>query len=105
MTFLSAFTRLATDERMPDREMLRTGLRRFHIRLHHQSTGPQHRRFRWIALGVWLMVTAGMIAIGATLGAGGPRGSCGQTMVMTCATPATAHRPAVPVRGTTVLMP
>lgn len=104
VTLLSAFTRLASDEGMPDRERLRNGprnvLRRFRVRPPYQLSGPRYRRFQRIALGVWLLATVVMIAVGAVLGTSGPHRICDQPMAMTCANPVNGHRPATPARGT-----
>jgi len=99
---LSAFTRLASGEEMPDGEKIRAGSRRAWRRL---------RRARWrctmrkicqrlgiqrAVLLLWLLITAAMIAVALTLNAGGGHGTCTQTAAMICIRPAPAHSPGSP---------
>lgn len=102
---MSAFNRLASDERMPDRERLRKGprsaLRRPPARRHSVRRGPYPRlSLQWIALVLWLLATAVLIATGITLGTSGGRSTCDSPMTVTCVSPASRHSPPSSPRST-----
>lgn len=105
VTLVSAFNRLTSDERMPDWERTPHGLRRFRVRLHYQLSRSQYRRFRRISLGLWLLITAVMIAVGALLGTSGAHRTCNQPMAMTCANPVTDRHPGTPAPSLTAPAP
>ena len=104
---LSAFTRLASGEDMPDREKIRAGPPRALRRL---------RRARWrssihrmcqrlgiqrAALLLWLLTTAAFIAVALALNAGGDHGTCIETTAMVCVDPAPGHSTGSPWNNTT----
>jgi len=105
---LSAFNRLESGEEMPDREKTSAGPRRAYRRL---------RRTRWrfslrrmcrrpgfpgaMLLLLWLLATAGMIAVALVLNAGGNRGTCTEMAAMICAGPVSGHSPGPSDNATT----
>jgi hypothetical protein len=100
---LSVFSRLASDEEMPDREEARAVSRRAFRRLHRARRRSHLRRVRQ-RLGVrgaallllWLLATAALIAVALALTVGGNRGTCTETAAMICAGPAPGHSPGSP---------
>ena len=104
---LSAFTRLASGEEMPDREKLRAGSRRALRRLRRarwRATGRkmcQRLGIQRAALLLWLLATAAVIAVALALNAGAGHGTCTETAAMICIDPAPAHSPGSPSHSTT----
>jgi hypothetical protein len=99
---LSAFTRMASDEEMPDRENLRPGSRRALRRLRRARWRSSLRRvcerlgIQRAALLLWLLTTAAVIAVALALNAGGGHGTCAETAAMICVGPAPGHSPGFP---------
>ncbi len=106
---LASFTELATGEEMPALEKVRTGLRRPTYRPHRRQRSRrglasrivramwQRLGFRWMALLLWVTITAGLIAVGVALSAGGGQaGRCTTAWPVVCANPvpATSSPPA-----------
>jgi len=102
---LSAFTRLVSDEKMPDREKIRVGSRRARRPLRHARWRFSLRRvcrrlgLQRAALLLWLLTTAALIAVALTLNAGG-RGTCTETAAMTCVAPASEYSSVPASHGT-----
>jgi hypothetical protein len=94
---LSAFTRLASDEEMPDREKIRAGSRRALRLLRHArwryNLGRVCQRlgFQRAALLLWLLTTAALMAVALALGAGSDHGKCTEAAAMVCVGPASGH--------------
>ena len=104
---LSAFTRLASGEKMPGREKARAGSRRALRRLRRARWRSTARRvFRRLGLQravllLWLLTTtAAAIAVALAPSAGGDHGTCTETAAMTCISPAPGHSPGPPSRTT-----
>jgi hypothetical protein len=104
---LSAFTRLASGEEMPDREKVRAGSRRALRRLRRARWRPSARRV-WQRLGIqravlllWLLTTAAVIAVALALNAGGDHGTCTGTVATICVDKAPQHSPGSPSDNTT----
>ena len=104
---LSAFTRLASDEEMPDREKIRAGSRRALRRLRRVRWRSSVRRMgqrlgiQRAALLLWLLTTAALIAVALALNADGDHGTCTETVAMVCVEPAPGHSPGSPSHSTT----
>ncbi len=96
---LSAFTRLASGEDMPDREKIRAGPRRALRRLRRARWRSSVRRMcqrlgiQRAALLLWLLATAAMIAVALALNAGGDHAACVESLATVCAGPAPGHSP------------
>jgi hypothetical protein len=103
---ISAFTQLASDEEMPDREKIRAGSRRALRRLCHARWRSNVRRvcqrlgLQRAALLLWLLITAVMIAVALVLNAGGGHATCTETAAMICIDPAPQHSPRSPSHNT-----
>lgn len=99
---LSAFTRLASGDEMPDGEKIRSGSRRAWRRLRRARGRPTVRKIcqrlgiQQALLLLWLLTTAAMIAVALALNAGGSHRTCTETAVMTCISPAPGHSPGSP---------
>ncbi len=104
---LSAFTRLASSEDMPDREKIRAGSRRALRRLRRARWRSSVRRvcrrlgIQRAALLLWLLATAALIAVALALNAGGNHGTCTEMAAMICVDPAPGHSPGSPSHKTT----
>jgi hypothetical protein len=105
---LSAFNRLASDGEMLDRERIKTGSRRAMRRLRHARWRSSFRRvrqrlgFRRVALLLWLLTTAALIAaVALALTVGGAPTTCPETVVEICTGPAPGHSPGTSSRNTT----
>jgi Protein of unknown function (DUF3040) len=92
--WLSTFTRLASDEEMPDREKIRTcsaqaraRLRRAQWRSRVRSAVSQE--FQRAALLLWLATSAALLAVALALTAG--HHACAGTGATACAHPAPQH--------------
>lgn len=100
---LSAFTRLASGEDMPDREKVLAGSRRAVWRLRRARWRSRSRRAArrlvWErTFLLWLLTTAVLIAAAVTagalsLGANGDGGTCTATVALVCVGPAPGHSP------------
>lgn len=95
---LSAFNRLASDEEIPDRERIRSGLRRPLRRLRRGRRRFSLRRAchqlgfqRNALLLLWLLTTAALIGGAVALSTDGHQGACTEMMGIACASPAPAH--------------
>jgi len=94
---LSMFNRLASDEKMPDRERTGAGARRAFRRLRRVLWRSRLREafnrlgFGRAALLLWLLTTAALIAVALALNAGGNRGTCTETAAMICIGPTPRH--------------
>jgi hypothetical protein len=94
---LSAFTRLASDEEMPDREKIRAGSRRALRRLRRARWRASLRRvcqrlgFQRAAALLCLLTTAAVIAITLVLNGGGDHAPCIQWVAAVCTSPAPKH--------------
>lgn len=95
---LSAFSRLAADEEIPDRETISAGSRRVFRRLRRARSRSRLRRaFRRLGfqrtalLVLWPLITAALIAVALALNVGGNRGTCTETAALICVTPASGH--------------
>jgi hypothetical protein len=103
---LFAFTRLASDEEMPDREKIRAVSRRSLRRLRRARWRSAVRRmFRRLGLQravllLWLLTAATVMAVGLALNVGGDHGACTETAAMICIDPAPGHSPASSSRDT-----
>jgi hypothetical protein len=99
---LSAFTRLASGEQMPDSEKIRADSRRALRRLRRAWWRPNVRRvcrrlgLQRAALLLWLLSTAAMIAVALVLSAGGGHGPCTETAAVVCVDPAWGTGQATP---------
>ncbi len=90
---LSAFTRLASGEEMPDRENVSTGPPQFLRRLHRSRWHYRLRRARQrggfqktALLSLWLLTTAALIAVVVILSTSGSHGNtCAETAPTACA--------------------
>lgn len=110
-SLLSAFTRLASDEEMPDREMVLAGPQRALRRLRHtgqrSSLSRVCRRLgfqRAALLLLWLLTTAALIAVVLVLSTGSDHGStCTEPMATACAGPAPGHSPGPSSNSVTVV--
>jgi hypothetical protein len=105
---LSAFTRLASGEEMPDREKIRASSRQALWRLRRarwrSSVARMSRRLgiQRIALLLWLLTTAALIAFALVLNASGDHGTCAETVAMVCVDPTPGHSSGSPSQsGTT----
>jgi hypothetical protein len=104
---LSAFTRLASGEEMPDTEKARAGSRRALRRLRRAQRRSSLRRvcqrlgFQRAALLLWLLTTAVVIAVALALNAGGGQATCTQTAAMICINTASEHGSGSPPHNTT----
>lgn len=104
---LSVFNRLASDEKMPDREKTRAGSQRAFRPLRRAPRRSRLRRvfhrlgFGRAALLLWLLTTAALLAVALALNAGGNRGTCTTTAAMTCISPAPGRSPGSPSVNTT----
>ncbi len=104
---LSAFTRLASGEEMPDGEKIRAGSRRALRRLRRARWRSNVRRvcqrlgLQRAALLLWLLATAALIAVALALSAGGDHGTCTEMAAMICVDPAPGHSPGSPSHNTT----
>ena len=103
---LSAFTRLASGEDMPDREKTRAGSRRSLRRLRRARMRANVRRvwqrlcFQRAALLLCLLTSAALIAVALALPAGGDHATCAETWAMVCTGPAPAHSPGLASHNT-----
>jgi len=94
---LSTFNRLASDEKMPDREAARAASRRAFRRLRRAPWRSRLREvfnrlgFERAALLLWLLTTAALIAAALALTAGGNRSTCTATAARTCIGPTPRH--------------
>jgi hypothetical protein len=95
---LSAFSRLASDEEIPNRETTPAASRRAFRRLRRDRRRSRVRRacrrlgFPGTALLVlWPLITAVLIAVALILNAGGNRGTCTETAAMICVAPASGQ--------------
>ena len=110
-SLLAAFTRLASGEEMPDREMVLAGPRRALRRLRRtrQSSGLSRlcRRLgfqRGALLLLWLLTTAALISVVVVLSTGSDHGStCAETAATACAGPAPRHSPGSSSNNVTVV--
>lgn len=100
---LSAFSRLASGEEMPDRETTSAGSRRAFRRLRRARRRASLRRtcrrlgFLGTALLLlWPLITAALIAVALALNAGGNRGTCTETAAIICVGPSSGHSPGSP---------
>jgi hypothetical protein len=99
---LSAFTRVASDEDMPDRENTRPAARRALRRLRRARWRSSLRKvcqrlgIQRAALLLWLLTTAAVIAVTLALNAGGSHITCAETAAMICVGPAPGHSPGSP---------
>jgi hypothetical protein len=105
---LSAFSRLTSDEEIPDREKIRSGSRRAFRRLRRGRRRSRLRRAcqrlgfqRTALLLLWLLTTAALIGVAVALSAGGNHGACTEMAGFTCASPAPAHSAGSPSRKST----
>jgi hypothetical protein len=104
---LSAFTRLASGEEMPDRERIRAGSRRALRRLRHARWHSNVRRMcqrlgiQRAAVLLWLLTTAALIAVALALNVGGGHATCTETAAMICVDLAPKHSPSSPSHNTT----
>jgi hypothetical protein len=96
---LSAFTRLASGEDMPDTEKVHPGwraLRRFR-RARWRATFRgvcQRLGFQRVAVLLWLLTTVALIAVALALNEGGGHAPCVGWMAAACTSPAPEHGPA-----------
>jgi hypothetical protein len=105
---LSAFTRLASGEEMPDREKV-PARSRWALRRSLRGRRRSGVRSRWQRLGFlraalllsWVLTTAALIAVAVILSTGGGHGTCTETVAMVCSGPAPGHSPASPSRSAT----
>jgi hypothetical protein len=104
---LSAFNQLASDGEMPDREKIKTGPGRAMRRLRHARWRSSFRRVRRrlgcrrVAVLLWLVITAVLIAaVALALNVGAPT-TCPETVVNICTGPAPGHSPGTPSRNAT----
>jgi hypothetical protein len=101
---LSAFTRLASGEVMPDREVIPARSRRplrLRARRHRSLRRVQSLGFQRAALLLlWLLTTAALIAVVVAISTG-DHGTCNETGTIACAGPAPGHSPGSPSRNTT----
>jgi|SRR5579875_48513 hypothetical protein len=103
---LSAFTWLASEEEMPDRERIPAGSRRALRRLRRARWRCSVRRlFRRLglqraALLVWLLTTAALIAVALSLNAVGGHGICTETAALACVDPAPGNGSGSPAHHT-----
>ncbi len=95
---LSAFTRLESDEDMPDRENIQAGPRRALRRLRRNRRHATWRRvcrrlgFRRASMLLWLLTTAALIAVALAFNDGGGHAPCAGWAGAACtATPAPEH--------------
>jgi hypothetical protein len=102
---LTAFTSLASGEKMPAREKLRArSLRAIHRsrrRRRRSRRGPVRRFGRRlgierVALLVWLLITVGLITTAVTLSRSGSQNACIERWSGICADAAPAHSSPVP---------
>lgn len=106
VALLSAFTRLASGEEMPDRERMPARSRR-HLRAPAWRRGSLRGVLRSLGfqraalLVLWLLTTAALIAVVVAVSTG-DHGTCGETVTIGCAAPVPGHGPASPSRGTTI---
>lgn len=107
-TLLSAFTRLASGEDMPDREKVparsRWALRRSLAGRRRSGAGGRWQRLgllRAALLLSWVLTTAALIGVAVVLSTGGGHGTCTETVAMVCSGPAPGHSPASPSRSAT----
>ena len=105
---LTAFTKLASGEKMPVREKLRAlSLRAIHRsrRKRGRSRRGPARRFALrlgaerVALLLWLVITIGLITTAVSLSRSGSQSACIERWPGICAEAAPAHSPPAPVRG------
>ena len=102
---LTAFTKLASGEKMPVREKLRAlSLRAIHRsrrRRRRSRRGPA-RRFvlrlgaERVALLLWLVITVGLITTAVSLSRSGSQSACIERWPGICAEAAPAHNPPAP---------
>jgi hypothetical protein len=94
---LSAFTRLESDEDMPDRENIQAGPRRALRRLRRARRRATWRRvcqrlgIQRAAVLLWLLTTAALIAVALALNNGGDHAPCVGWAGAVCTTPAPEH--------------
>jgi hypothetical protein len=113
---MSAFSRLAGDEEMPERERIRDdaprGLARVIRGRHHRGRGGARRaggrhgpsagwpgtweRGRWISVTVWLLISAALLSVALALGHDGSGARCAQWQGLTCVRQGTVPAPRVP---------
>jgi hypothetical protein len=103
---LTAFTKLASGEKMPVREKLRA----LSLRAIHRSRRRKRRRSRRgpvrrfglrlgaerVALLLWLVITVGLITTAVSLSRSGSQSACIERWPGICAEAAPAHSPPVP---------
>lgn len=105
---LFAFSRLASDEEMPDTEKTPAGSRRAFRRLRRARWRSSLRRAchrlgfqRTALLLLWPLITAALIAVALALNIGGNRGTCTETAAMICVSQAPGRSPGSPSGSTT----
>jgi hypothetical protein len=102
---LSAFTRLASDEEMPEREQIRgsrRALRPFHRARWRSSLRRVFRRLgnQRAAVLLWLLASAALLAAALALNVGSGRGTCAEPAVINCVGPTPRHGSGADSRGT-----
>jgi hypothetical protein len=107
---LSAFTRLASDEEMPDREKIRgpwRALRRLRRSRSRSGLRTVCRRLgiQRAALLLWLLTSAALIAIALAFNVGGDHGTCTETVAIVCPAPAAGHSSGAGARSTADQVP
>lgn len=108
---LSAFTQLASDEEVPDREEIRPGSRPALWRLRRARWRLSMRRvarrlgLQRAAVLLWLLAATAVIAVALALGAGGGHGTCTETAALICVSPAPGHSPGSSTHGTATGQP
>lgn len=110
-SLLSAFTRLASGEEMPDREMVLAGpqraLRRLRRTGQRSGLGRVCRRLgfqRATLLLLWLLTAAALIAVTLVLSTGSDHGgTCTEPMATACAGLAPGHSPGPSSNSATVV--
>ncbi len=94
---LAVFTRLASDDDMPDREEIRPGSRRALRRLRRARWRAAFRRvgqrlgLQRAALLLWLLTTAALIAVALALNDTGGHAPCAGLVIPACAVQAPGH--------------
>jgi hypothetical protein len=102
---LSAFTRLASGEEMPEREQIRGSRRALRPFRPARWRSGVRRVFRGLgiqraAVLLWLLTSAALLAVALAFNVGGGHGTCAEPAVINCADPAPAHSSGTDARGT-----